>query len=86
MAKKVSVSMLSDLNESMKDTNPTSTEPSHHPDTDEGAAKVDRSQDDLRNERILDTDRLENSRAVAMFHESRAQSLAMHVVTRQDAH
>lgn len=73
MAREVSVSTLSDLNGSMKDTNPTSTESSHHPDTDEGAAKVDRSQDDLRDERILDTDRLEDSRAIAMFHECRAQ-------------
>lgn len=47
------------------DTNPSSAKPPHDPDSDERAAKVDSSQDNLRNERVLDSDRLEDCCAVA---------------------
>lgn len=47
------------------DTYPTSPKSAHDPDTDKSTAEVDGSQNYLGNERVLDSDRLEDSRAVA---------------------
>lgn len=37
-------------------TYPSSTKSAHDPDTDEGTSEVDSTQNDLRDERVLDAD------------------------------